>query len=81
MGRLFINGENVGEGEIPRTNKFRYSLDESFDIGCDSASPVTQEYKAGAQFTGGSIKKVVLDFADKKQIDHEAEARIAMKRQ
>jgi arylsulfatase len=81
IGRLYINGEKVGEGEIPRTNKFRYSLDESFDIGGDSASPVTQEYKAGAQFTGGHIEKVVLDFADERQIDHEAEARIAMKRQ
>src|SRR5262249_14355216 len=51
IGRLYINNEKVGEGQIPTTMKFRYSLDESFDIGCDSASPVSEEYKALAQFT------------------------------
>jgi hypothetical protein len=61
--------------------KFRYSLDESFDIGFDSASPVSEEYKARTQFTGGNIEKVVVDLAGERHIDHEAETRIAMKRQ
>ena len=80
IGRLYINKDKVGEGEIPHTNNFRYTLDEGFDIGRDSGSPVTSEYKAGAQFTG-TIRKVVIDLSDEKHIDHEAEARIAMKRQ
>jgi hypothetical protein len=81
IGRLYINGDKVGEGQFPTTMKFRYSLDESFDIGRDSASPVSEEYKAGAQFTGGNIEKVVVDLAGERHIDHEAETRIAMKRQ
>ena len=81
IGRLYINNEKVGEAQIPKTVKFRYSADESFDIGRDSASPVTDEYKAGAEFTGGNIERVVIDLADEKQIDHEAETRVAMKRQ
>jgi arylsulfatase len=52
----------VGEGKIPRTVKFVYSLDESFDIGQDKGSPVTKEYKAGAKFTR-TIKKIVVDLA------------------
>lgn len=52
IGRLYINEEKVGEGQIPCTVSFRYSLDESFDIGRDSASQVREEYKAGAQFIG-----------------------------
>jgi hypothetical protein len=81
IGRLYINDEKVGEGQIPTTMKFRYSADESFDIGWDSASPVSEEYKAHAQFTGGNIEKVVIDHAGERQIDHEAHTRIIMKRQ
>jgi hypothetical protein len=81
IGRLYINNDKVGEGQIPHTSKFRYSLDESFDIGRDSASPVSEEYKAGAQFTGGIIERVEVDLAGEKHIDPEAEARIHIKRQ
>jgi len=81
IGRLYINNEKVGEEQIQRTLKLRYSFGESFDIGRDSASPVSEEYKAGAQFTGGNIEKVVIDLAGEKHIDHEAETRITMKRQ
>jgi hypothetical protein len=38
--------------------KFRYSADESFDIGRDSA-----RRQAGAQLTGRIIEKVVVDLA------------------
>ena len=48
IGQLYINDEKVGEGQIPQTARFRFTLDESFDIGRDSASPVSEEYKAGA---------------------------------
>jgi len=81
IGRLYINDEKVAEAQIPQTVKFRYSADESFDVGHDTGSPVTNEYKAGAQFTGGNIEKVVIDLAGERHIDHEAETKIAMKRQ
>lgn len=81
IGRLYFDEEKVGEGQIPRTIGFRYSFDESFDIGRDTASPVTDEYKAGSRFTGGNIEKVVIDLTGERHVDHEAEARIAMKRQ
>lgn len=81
IGRLYIDGDKVGEGQIPRTMKFVYSADQSLDIGLDSASPVSEEYKARAEFTGGNIEKVVVDLEGERQISPEAEARIAMKRQ
>jgi hypothetical protein len=81
IGRIYINDEKVGEAQIPRTAKFHYSLDESFDIGRDSASPVSEEYKAGAQFAGGTIERVLIDLEGEKTIDLEAEARIHLKRQ
>jgi arylsulfatase len=80
IGRLYIYNDKVGEGEIPRTVKFIYSADESFDIGRDTGSPVTDEYKAGSQFTG-TIKRVVVDLVGERHVDLEAETRVAMKRQ
>jgi len=81
IGRLYINDEQVAEAQIPQTVKFRYSADECFDIGRDTGSPVTDEYKAGAQFTGGNIEKVVVDLKGERHTDREAETKIAMKRQ
>jgi arylsulfatase len=80
IGRLYINNEKAGEAEIPHTVRFVYAIDESFDIGHDTGSPVTDEYKAGAVFTG-VIKKVVIGLAGERQIDPETEARVVMKRQ
>ena len=44
IGRIFVDGQKVAEGEIPTTTAFGYSLDETFDIGCDKGAPVTDEY-------------------------------------
>ncbi|HEX3473758.1 MAG TPA: arylsulfatase [Kofleriaceae bacterium] len=56
IGRLFVGGRKVAEGEIPRTTAFGYSLDETFDVGCDKGSPVTPEYRPLASFTGKIVK-------------------------
>lgn len=56
IGRIFVDGKKVAEGEIPHTTAFGYSLDETFDVGCDKGAPVTNEYPALASFTGTIIK-------------------------
>jgi arylsulfatase len=56
VGRLFVGGRKVAEGEIPRTTAFGYSLDETFDVGCDKGSPVTPEYRPLAAFTGTIVQ-------------------------
>ena len=56
VGRLFVDGHQVAEGEIPRTAAFGYSLDETFDVGCDKGAPVTDEYAPLASFTGRIIE-------------------------
>jgi arylsulfatase A-like enzyme len=55
VGRLFVDDRKVAEGEIPRTAAFGYSLDETFDVGCDKGAPVTNEYPPLASFTGKII--------------------------
>ncbi|MBS0355843.1 MAG: arylsulfatase [Proteobacteria bacterium] len=49
VGRLFVNGEQVGEGRIA---KIVYGPYESLDIGADLGSPVSPDYKVPFSFTG-----------------------------
>jgi arylsulfatase len=71
--RLLINGKKVGELEIPRTVRFLYSMGESFDIGRDSGTVVTPEYKPRTECTG-KIKSVKIDLVGEKLRDLEAES-------
>jgi arylsulfatase A-like enzyme len=62
VGRLSVDGHKVAEGEIRMTTAFGYSLDETFDVGCDKGAPVTSEYRALASFTG-KIVRIDVDLA------------------
>lgn len=57
-----------------------YANYEGFDIGIDTGTPVTDEYKPGARFTG-KIKKVTIDLFGERHIDPEAEAKAILKSQ
>ena len=58
---LFVNDKKVGQGRINVTQWVgKYSPDETFDIGEDSGSPVSEAYSSPNRFTG-TIKKIVID--------------------
>ena len=83
-GRLFVDDNQVGEAQLPKTAAFGYSLDETFDIGCDKGAPVTEEYQPLAEFTGTVIKVEVdlkPDLIHQPERQAEADARHAMVRQ
>ena len=50
--RLLVNGKDAGAGRLDKTEMFRFSADETFDIGCDTGSPVSADYKSPFPFTG-----------------------------
>lgn len=50
--KLYVDGKVVAEGEIPKTTPFRYSLDESQDIGEDGGTPVDNNYETPFKFSG-----------------------------
>jgi arylsulfatase len=83
---LYLNDKKVGEGRVEKTVVARFSADETFDTGFDSASPVSDEYKSPFKFPG-TINKVEIDIqpanlsqADKKRLDI-AEVQALMGRQ
>ena len=56
---LYINGDRVGEREIPRTVPVRYGP-EGFEIGRDSSTPVTESYTSPFIFKG-TLDKVTIE--------------------
>jgi arylsulfatase len=57
--RLAVDGRTVAEGRAEHTVPGRFSPTESFDVGMDLGSPVTDEYSAPATFSG-TIHDVVV---------------------
>jgi len=80
---LYINDKAVGSGEI-KTQPGNFSLvGEGLNVGQDPGEPVTSDY-AGArpyEFTGGTIKQVIVDVSGEHFIDIEREAVAMMKRE
>ena len=73
-GVLFLDEKQVAEGRIPRTIPFRFSLDETFDIGEDTGTPVVEEYVDNMPFRfTGTLKKIVVVLEPDKLTDQERE--------
>ncbi len=56
--RLLFGSDEVAAGEVPNTTPFRFSVYESFNIGADLLTPVSQEYAVPFAFTGKILKAV-----------------------
>jgi len=56
---LFINDKKVGEGPIEKTCPSRFGA-ESFDVGLDAGSPVSEDYQSPFPYSG-TIKKVEIN--------------------
>jgi arylsulfatase A-like enzyme len=81
---LYVDGNQVAEGHIERTQPIVFSLDETADIGTDHGSPVSDRYSVSdCRFTG-DIEWVQIDVGDDSQ-DHlvtpEDRMQVAMSRQ
>ncbi len=56
--KLFVNGKPAGEGKL-RRSVFRHGL-EPFEVGRDSITPISPDYKTPFAFTG-TIEKVTIE--------------------
>jgi hypothetical protein len=74
---LMVDGKQVAQGKIGITVNIRFSLDETFDIGEDTGTPVVEDYLAKMPFKfTGTLNKVVIELgksgltaADEKAVD------------
>ncbi len=58
---LYVDGQKVGEGPIPKTMPFAFSGDEGADVGMDGETAVSEDYKEGDNKFTGKINKVTID--------------------
>src|SRR5262249_55660534 len=80
---LYHADQKVGEGRI-KTQPGKFSIaGEGLCVGRDSGEPVTDDYPGIApwRFTGGTIKKVVVNVSGKPYVDLEREAVAMMTRE
>lgn len=57
---LSVNGQQVAEARIPKTQPFAFSGDEGADVGKDGETPVSAEYKAHDNAFTGTIRRVTV---------------------
>ena len=67
-GTISVNGMQVAQGRIERTQGFCFSADEGADVGCDLGTPVTEDYQVPAKFTG-KIAAVIIEIKPPSAID------------
>ena len=84
--RLFVDGEQVGEGRVDATQPMIFSTDETTDVGSDGGTPVSDDYGPRDSRFNGRVHWVQLDIdAAAEDLDHlispEERFRIAMARQ
>ena len=75
--RLRVGEKVVGEGRFKKQVPYRFTVNETFDVGCDTVSPVSDLYDSPFPFTG-TIKRVLVDISDVEFQDLVAMAKVAM---
>jgi arylsulfatase A-like enzyme len=83
---LYVDGDRVGEGRVEATQPMAFSADETADVGRDTASPVSDDYKGESSVFSGTVNWVQIDLGDDAEdADHlispEERLRVAMARQ
>ena len=80
-GALFVDGQKVAEGHVPKTQPYAFSGDEGADVGMDLETAVSNDYKQGDNKFTGRIVKVTIDVkpsrlapADQKAVEDAGEA-------
>jgi arylsulfatase len=58
---LYVDGQKVAEGRIPKTEPFAFSGDEGADVGEDAETAVSNDYKQNDNKFTGKIISVTID--------------------
>jgi hypothetical protein len=84
--KLYVDGDEVGDGRVGATVPMVFSADETTDVGSDSATPVSDDYGSHDSAFNGRVRWVQINLgADAEDGDHlitaEERVRVAMARQ
>ena len=73
---LHMGEKVIGEGRFEKQVPFRFTVQEGFDIGSDTISPVSDQYESPFPFTG-KIKRVFIDISKASFAELSEEAKAA----
>jgi len=77
---LFVDGRQVGIGELPVTIPLSMGLAAGVSVGQDTGAPVTERYASPFPFSG-TLHSVAYDVSGEHVVDRETEFRVALARQ
>jgi arylsulfatase A-like enzyme len=66
-GELYVNGEKVDEVDMPQMHIATYSLAETFDVGRDTGTQVSEMYNGIFQFNG-KLDRVIVTVSDERTV-------------
>jgi arylsulfatase len=70
-----VNGKRVDEVEMPEMHISTFSLSETFDVGIDAETPVSNKYSVKNHFPyTGELDKVVVRLTASDDFEHDREA-------
>jgi arylsulfatase A-like enzyme len=83
---LYIDGDRVGEVDVPRTHMTVFSADDGLDVGRDGGAPVSPDYGPQGNTFNGYVRGVQLAIKEAAEseghkVDPETAIRLAMARQ
>lgn len=78
--KLFVDGKEVGRGDLPVTIPLQLGLSAGVSLGANPGSPVMPDYKSPFAFTG-TVKKALVDVTGESIQDKAAQMKIYLARQ
>ena len=76
-GELYINGKKVAEVDMPEMHISTFSLSETFDVGIDAGSPVSDKYRVKNHYPyTGKLDKVIVRLTGKDEYKDPKEAAV-----
>ncbi|MDJ0852154.1 MAG: arylsulfatase [Myxococcota bacterium] len=76
-GELYVNGNKVDEVEMPEMHISTFSLSETFDVGIDAGTPVSDKYRVKNHFPyTGDLDKVIVRLTGEDEFEHAREAEL-----
>ncbi|MFL6178006.1 MAG: arylsulfatase, partial [Ornithinibacter sp.] len=74
---LLVDGTEVARGHVPQTTAYYFSFDETFNVGVDRGTPVTDDYPPVSNAFTGTIHGVRVDLAPQVPLDGAGRARVS----
>jgi hypothetical protein len=69
---LTVDSEKVASEHLPQTIAYRMSLNETLDIGEDTGTPISEDYKMQFKFTR-KLEKVTINITEEKLTEEQLE--------